>query len=161
MGLTREQARMCGIEHLYPDPGSTPVPSPVVVSASKRARIPNVNASGQNKTEARFHACLLDLQVSRQIEAFAFESIKLRLAGRTWYAPDFAVARADGRIALIEVKGFMRDDAAVKLKVAAEKYKTFAFFVAFADRRGFDVRRVTPSGGIGRTRIERWWEDNQ
>jgi hypothetical protein len=53
---------------------------------------------------------------------FAFEGIKLRLADRTFYTPDFAVIRGDGTLEIHEVKGHWEDDARVKIKVAAEMF---------------------------------------
>lgn len=53
---------------------------------------------------------------------YRFEGIKLRLADNTFYSPDFAVMRADGQMELHEVKGYWRDDAKVKIKVAADQY---------------------------------------
>lgn len=158
MGLTREQARMCGIEHLYPEPGSGPSLPPVAPSPSERTRIPNVNTKGQNKTEARFDGFLADLQAARRIASFAWSPIKLRLAGRTWYEPDFLVVRNDGRIVLVEVKGFMRDDAAVKIKVAKAQYPFFRFVLVRAQGRGWNARLVTSSGGFDREATHHWWE---
>ena len=55
----------------------------------------------------------------------------------------------DGAIEFHEVKGHMRDDAAVKLKVAAVLHSCYVFRVAFVRPGGrFDVRLVT-SAGIG------------
>lgn len=53
---------------------------------------------------------------------YSFEGIKLRLADNTFYTPDFLVMLKDGTLEAHEVKGWMRDDAAVKLKVAAEMF---------------------------------------
>ena len=55
-----------------------------------------------------------------------FERVKLKLADNTFYTPDYMVLHP-GHIAFHEVKGFMRDDAAVKLKVAAEMFPEFCF----------------------------------
>ena len=162
MGLTYEQACRLGLGHEHPEhPSNRRDPPPSVVaeflptSTNPRLRIPKVNAKGQNKTEARFDAILEGLKHERRIEHYAFESVRLRLAGRTTYAPDFLVV-AD-RIIFVEVKGHMRDDAAVKVKVAAELHPWAAFFVAFSDKRSFDIRRVTASGGIGRRSVQEWW----
>ena len=157
MGLTYEQACRLGLGHEHPDHPSNrrEPPEPAFLPTGTKARLPKVNAKGQNKTEARFDAILEGLKHERRIEHYAFESVRLRLAGRTTYAPDFLVV-AD-RIIFVEVKGHMRDDAAVKVKVAAELHPWAAFFVAFSDKRSFDIRRVTASGGIGRRSVQEWW----
>jgi hypothetical protein len=55
------------------------------------------------------------------IEWYAFEAIKLKLADATFYTPDFAVLEK-GKLIFEEVKGFERDDAIVKFKVAASQF---------------------------------------
>lgn len=56
-----------------------------------------------------------------------FESIKLRLAERTFYETDFIVV-TQNQIEIHEVKGHWEDDARVKIKCAAEIYWWFAFY---------------------------------
>jgi hypothetical protein len=84
-----------------------------------------------NGTEAKYAAELEILQRTGQIEWWAFEPIKLKLADRTFYTPDFCVMHNDGTIAFVEVKGHWEDDARVKIKVAA---KTFPMFVFVAEK---------------------------
>jgi len=80
-----------------------------------------------NKLEAQF-ARHLDLKLlTGEISGYLYEAIKLRLADRTWDTPHFCVFSRDGSIEFYGTKGFMRDDAAVKLKVAAEQYPRFGF----------------------------------
>ena len=77
---------------------------------------------GMNKTEASY-AALLDWEVSQgMVAAYWYESVKLRLATRTWYTPDFLVLYSNGGFQFVEIKGFLRDDAAVKYKLAREQY---------------------------------------
>jgi hypothetical protein len=65
---------------------------------------------------------------------FEYEAVKLRLADKTFYSPDFAVMVANGELEMHEVKGFWEDDARVKIKCAAEK---FPFrFRAFTKSKG-------------------------
>lgn len=59
---------------------------------------------------------------SGRVTSFDFESLKFRLADKTWYTPDFIVHTDEGYIEAHEVKGFLRDDAAVKFKVVAELF---------------------------------------
>lgn len=85
-----------------------------------------------NKTEAEYARFLELRKAAGEIAWFAFEGVKLRLADKTFYTPDFAVMRADGLIEMHEVKGHWMDDARVKIKVAAEQ---FPFrFLAFKKR---------------------------
>jgi hypothetical protein len=89
---------------------------------------------GMNKLE-RAYAEHLEAERGRSIVWWAYESIKLRLADRTTYTPDFFVQMISGAIEVRETKGFMRDDAAVKLKVAAELYP-FRFFLVRKGKNG-------------------------
>lgn len=75
-----------------------------------------------NKTEQAYADHLELLRAAGEILWFKFEGVKLRLADKTFYSPDFAVMRADGLLECHEVKGFWTDDARVKIKVAADQY---------------------------------------
>lgn len=76
----------------------------------------------RNKTEAEYEQELELQKCAGLIVWYRFEGLKLRLADNTFYTVDFAVMTAGGLMECHEVKGFMTDDAAVKLKVAAEMY---------------------------------------
>ncbi len=81
-----------------------------------------LKANQMNNTEAEYSQYLRVLQQAGDILWFRFEGIKLRLADKTFYTPDFFVLRSSFELEAHEVKGFMTDDAAVKIKVAAEMY---------------------------------------
>ncbi|MDX1466860.1 MAG: hypothetical protein R3215_14265 [Halomonas sp.] len=93
-----------------------------------------MKAGKMNRTEAAYAARLEELKAAGEIAWFRFEGIKLRLADKTFYTPDFAVMRADGLMEIHEVKGFFRDDAKVKVKIAAEMYP-FRFIVVRANTK--------------------------
>lgn len=76
-----------------------------------------------NKTEAEYAAMLAQQQRMGDVQWWAFEVIKVRLADATFYTPDFLVMNAAGEMELHEVKGaFVTDDARVKFKVCAEHF---------------------------------------
>ncbi|MGP1363603.1 DUF1064 domain-containing protein [Neisseria sicca] len=75
-----------------------------------------------NKTEAAYAEYLEQQKQQGVILWYRFEGVKLRLADKTFYTPDFAVMTANGTMEMHEVKGFWQDDARVKIKVAAESY---------------------------------------
>ena len=87
-----------------------------------------------NKTEAAYAGQLELLKRLGEIVDYRFEAVKLRLAEKTFYTPDFLVTTVD-EIQFHEVKGFWRDDARVKIKVAAAQYPEFAF-CAVTRKRG-------------------------
>lgn len=75
-----------------------------------------------NKTEQAYAAHLELLKRTGDIRAFWFEGLKLRLADKTFYSPDFLVLGRNNEVECHEVKGFLMDDANVKIKVAAAQY---------------------------------------
>lgn len=56
--------------------------------------------------------------------------MRLRLAEKTFYTPDFMVVFED-RIELHETKGYFEEDARVKIKVAAAMYPEFKFVAVY------------------------------
>ena len=83
-----------------------------------------------NKTEAEYRDRLRVREIAGEIAWFAYEAITLKLAPDTRYTPDFAVMLASGELEFHETKGgFVRDDARVKLKVAAAMFP-FRFYLA-------------------------------
>jgi hypothetical protein len=95
-----------------------------------------------NKTEAKYAEFLESCKLTGELVWYAFEGIKLRLADRTFLTPDFFVMRGNGELECHEVKGFMEDDAAVKLKVAAEHFP-FRFLLIRKAKGGlWDIREI-------------------
>ena len=79
-----------------------------------------------NKTEQRYAQYLEVLKRAGEILDYRFEPIKFKLADKTFYSPDFLVIYPD-HVLLVEIKGFLRDDANVKFKVAAKLFPWFRF----------------------------------
>lgn len=92
---------------------------------------------GMNGLE-REHA--VDLEVQKRagkISAWYYEKITFKLADDTRYTPDFCVIELDGTVVFHETKGFWRDDALVKIKVAAEQLPfRFVSFERVAKKHG-------------------------
>ncbi len=105
--ISRETARRMGLQ--------------VQASTEPRPR-------GMNRLESRFAAELAAWKATGQIEWWGYEVLKLRLAKGAWYKPDFLVQFKQGFV-LYETKGFMREAANVRIKVAAETYRFFKFIV--------------------------------
>jgi hypothetical protein len=133
MRLTYEQAKELGLKDHWPT----------------RVKVPDPPQSEPllNKLEAGF----LELLRRGPFLSIEAQSIKLRLGGRTWYTPDFvATEDVSGKIWAFEVKGFMRDDAAVKLKVAASMYPWMTWVLVTKGQLGWRCCFVTKSGGMSR-----------
>lgn len=95
------------------------------------------NSEGLNKTEQAFFEYLKAMYPHRFVNA---QALTLKIANGCRYTPDFSVAGfhdgAPENVECYEVKGFMRDDAAVKIKVAATAYPWITFFLV--TRGNFD-----------------------
>jgi hypothetical protein len=133
----------------------------VITPAQYHEAMKSVKAQGRrrhepgrmNKTEAAYDEHLTQEKWAGLIIDFWFESVKLRLADQTFYTADFFVHHSNGLLEVHEVKGrkkatattpetaFVEDDAAVKIKVAAEQYPLFTFFLVFRSASGAWVRR--------------------
>lgn len=95
-----------------------------------------------NKTEAAYADYLAARRDAGEVLWFRFEGLKLRLADRTFYTPDFGVIVAGGALELHEVKGFMEEDAAVKLKSAVSQYPFVVRVVRRARGGDWDIREI-------------------
>ena len=156
MGLTRADAERCGIGHLYPAEGGEAMAR---TKAPGRPRITGKNGLGQNKTEAAFDRHLADLRAAGRIRDYRWEPFKLRLAAKTYLDVDFVVLPAPATavlnvcpLVLIDVKGGpVEDDAAVKMKVAADRFAWLGtFWVVRKAGASWESTPVTPQGGFGR-----------
>lgn len=85
-----------------------------------------------NKAEAAYKQHLELLLRAGEILWYAFDSVKLRLADKTFLSVDFFVLTKDNELQAIDVKGslaIIADDAKVKMKVAANNFP-WRFFYA-------------------------------
>ena len=165
MGMSYDQwiaTTPAALHHLHPDHPSNRNAAGVALCSDVQPRPARpgslkVNDKGQNKTEAAFDTHLAERQAAGSILEYAWEPLKLRIGPRTWLTLDFAVKRLPPRhLALVDVKGGpWEDDAAVKLKVAAEKFAWLAdvYVVRRSGRHGWEAWPVTPRGGIARQPI--------
>jgi hypothetical protein len=94
---------------------------------------------GLNKWELHFADQLEYRRMQGEIVWWAFEPFRIRLADDTFYKPDFVTVDKDGRTEIYEVKGFMREAARVRLKVAVERLP-YQFYIV---RRHKGRLRVT------------------
>lgn len=108
-----------------------------------------------NKTESAYNDHLSLLLRAGEIDGFAFEAIKLRLADNTFFTPDFLVMAKDGVLELHDTKGttkklrasgrkeaipWIEEDAKIKLKVVAELFP-FRVFAAFKTSEGWQKQQ--------------------
>jgi hypothetical protein len=96
---------------------------------------------GMNKTEAAYYQYLLELKRTGKIRDVSYECEKLKLAKSTYYTPDFRVILCTGEVEFHETKGFWRDDARVKIKVAATLHP-YRFYIVQKKKGGWDLSLV-------------------
>ena len=98
--------------------------------------------NGMNATEIRYAALLTTRVHAGEIARFDREPEGLRLADRCVYWPDFRVINNDGTVEFHECKGrsgdkfHAREDAWIKLKVAAATHPMYRFLVVWPSKRG-------------------------
>ncbi len=121
-------------------------------AAVTRAKALPRSADGHrmNKTEAAYSR-LLDMEIrsmSRHERAVcwqAFEPVSLRLGTGASYKPDFMVQLENGEVEFHEVKGFWREAARVRIKIAAHQFPMFRFIaVKRAKGGGWDEEEIKP-----------------
>lgn len=106
-----------------------------------------------NRNEAAYAAELEFQRLAGAVRAYAYEPEKLRLALRTFLTPDFRVVLSDGSVEWHEVKPrkgrsrrfYAREDAWIKLKVAADRYPEQRFYVVWRVD-GVWMRELVPGG---------------
>lgn len=128
-----------------------PSPSPAAKSPGK-PRI-RQNSAGLNKTEQAFFEFL---QRGNPHRIHLAQSITLKIANGCRYTPDFITVCDCGsgtempehpqvsQIRAYETKGFFRDDAAVKLKVAATAYPWIKFHLVTRKKGEWIIQEILP-----------------
>ncbi len=91
-----------------------------------------------NKTERAFYE-----QLCREHRWVGVQCLTLKLGDDCRYTPDLWTHGNDGFTAW-EVKGFWRDDAKVKIKVAARMYPMLRFIVVTKSRDGWTQLPIQP-----------------
>lgn len=91
---------------------------------------------GRNELERAYSMRLASRLQTGEILWWDYEPFRLRIGKGAWYRPDHAVLELDGSMVLVEVKGFWREAARVRIKVAAERYPMFRFCAVTRERGG-------------------------
>lgn len=101
---------------------------------------------GMNKWESEYAKKLEALKAAGVVRWYGFERITLKLAHDTRYTPDFLVWFVNGDFQCHEVKGHWRDDALVKIKVAADLFRMFRFIAVRLEGGAWQSRIFLPDG---------------
>lgn len=95
----------------------------------------------KNKLERRYADYLYTLQLSEEIISYKYEPFGLKLAKGTYYHPDFLVIYSS-HFEIHETKGFLRDDANVKIKLAARLFPWFLFKMIFWRKGRWEIKDI-------------------
>jgi len=105
-----------------------------------RAQIP---APAFKNNLERSYAGLLELRKrAGEVALWEYEKVGFKLANGCFFYPDFMVVLANGEVQFHETKGFMREDAAVKLKVFAEMFP-FTLILVRKEGKTFKSTRIS------------------
>ena len=141
MGLTYAQCKALGIAHLFPvSAGKNPIP------AIARPAVSAAPDDGMNKLERAFWERLREAERKLLFRRVYEHPIKLRVIGNRWYIPDFVSEDCCDCVNIWETKGFMREDAELKLIAAAERFPCFRWVLVKQVRRRWECRHVTGAG---------------
>lgn len=95
---------------------------------------PSTDEEKLNKTEAAY---LASLRVRADLVWIGVQNITVKLANDCRLTPDFATLDSTGKLTLIDVKGFQREDALIKMKVAARMFPMFSFLIVKREGGGW------------------------
>lgn len=98
-----------------------------------------------NKTERAYWEHLKQSQLlDGCILWIGVQDVTLKLADDTRYTPDFWTFEVGGQFVAREVKGFFREDAKVKIKVAARLFPWAKFLIVRRTKYGWNEEEVKP-----------------
>jgi hypothetical protein len=100
---------------------------------SKSAKGIDRTNGGMNRLESRYAAVLDARKSAGEIRNYWWDCINLRIGANCFYRTDFLVMASDCTLELHETKGFMRDDALVKLKIVADKFPFRVYVVRWVE----------------------------
>lgn len=101
-----------------------------------------------NKLENAYSLLLEARKRAGEIEGYEYEGVTLQLAPGARYTPDFVVwEHVPGTLVrlveLHECKGFMREAALVRLRVAVKTYPCFRFKLCRLKRNHWTIEDIT------------------
>lgn len=101
---------------------------------------PTTDESKLNKTERAYLWHLRKLNVP----LLRIQQHTLKLADDCRLTVDFTYMNANGRLVFVDVKGFQREDALIKMKVAARQFPEFDFVIVKREKGQWNEKVVHP-----------------
>lgn len=119
--------------------------SPEPIVQEKPVKSPHKPEIKQSNDEAKLNkterAWLLELRI-RNPKFLGIQAMTFKLGDDCRYTPDFIEISQEDKFIAWEVKGFMRDDALVKLKVAARMFPFLDFYVVKRIKGAWETKKV-------------------
>lgn len=109
------------------------------------ARLTRHKPGEMNNSEKAYAGTLEGRILTGEIICYWFEQWTFKLAVDCRLTPDFMLMLPTGELQVHDVKGFMTDDALVKLKVMAEKFPFDVFTakkLAKKDGGGWEIKQI-------------------
>jgi len=120
----------------------TAVGDVAVNSVKNKSTAASSTGTGKNGLEQSYEDEVLKVRmILGEIVWYKFEGVRLKLANNTTYTPDFVAVTSAGLTEFHETKGFWRDDARVKIKLAASEFSCYKF-IAITKEKGQFVYEV-------------------
>ena len=119
--------------------GKSEAPTPTQEISIKVENRKSTDEEKLNKLEAAWLAVLR----GQGYDWIGIQNITIKLADDCRYTPDFSTV-GNGIIKVFECKGFMRDDALVKIKVAARLFPWIRFILVTKSDGKFQQQLIKP-----------------
>ena len=134
--VAAHNAKVSSVASVLEPEAPASVPSKPAVNFEVR---PSSDEQKLNKTERAY------LQALRRDGHpwIGIQNITLKLADDTRLTPDFTYIE-NGAFVFVDVKGFQREDALIKMKVAARQFPWAQFRIVKREGAGWDARDVRP-----------------
>lgn len=130
------------IDRILADRSKT-IETDFTVASSNVSNIPLKLKNQDSKLENDFYVSYIVPRLhSGEIVKCLSPGMQFYLAKSTTYKPDFVCLMSDGSLRIFETKGFFREDAIVKLKVSAEIFSFFQFFLVTKKGKTFILKEI-------------------
>ena len=127
---------------VLPQIGRADVPGPVLALLADPMVRAARGRTRPNGWECEYGVHLNALFLAGEVLWHRRELLEFEIGYRCTYTPDEIILAADGALYADDVKGHMREDANVKIKVAARQFAGVTFRVAKLTKDGWKLREI-------------------
>lgn len=138
-GGNRHSKTTVMMEKVLKHEGTTAIHSEPYAEPKRLTVTPSTDEEKLNKTERAFLATLR----AGNPTWLGIQNVTLKLAFDCRFTPDFATIK-DGAITFFDVKGWQREDALIKMKMAARLFTWAQFVIVKKDKLGWKYSIIKP-----------------